>query len=216
MSLNLGLAEFKLGRFKEAVGPLRGAVAADPNNLQARELLGLSYYGGGQFNEASQQLELAAKADPANTELRQVLAQSCLWAKKYDCALEQFRQALRDIIENQPFDDGAPVRDVLNRTVATLSAPQKTLAELLGVSVRQLQRWSAPDGTEPSANDAARIRAVGQIVNQLRHTFTGPGVTSWFERRHPILGQRPIELLDDPIAYPQILAAATAARAMTA
>lgn len=131
-------------------------------------------------------------------------------------ALEQFRQALRDIIENQPFDDGAPVRDVLNRTVATLSAPQKTLAELLGVSVRQLQRWSAPDGTEPSANDAARIRAVGQIVNQLRHTFTGPGVTSWFERRHPILGQRPIELLDDPIAYPQILAAATAARAMTA
>jgi len=30
-------------------------------------------------------------------------------------ALEQFRQALRDIVENQPYNDGAAVRDVLTR-----------------------------------------------------------------------------------------------------
>jgi uncharacterized protein (DUF2384 family) len=131
-------------------------------------------------------------------------------------ALEQFRHALRDIVENAPFDDGAPVRDVLARTVETLAAPQKTLADLLGVSVRQLQRWLADDGPEPAADDAARIRAVGQVVNQLRHTFTGPGVVAWFYRRHPTLGRRPIELLDDPLRYPQVLSAANAARAMTA
>jgi uncharacterized protein (DUF2384 family) len=130
-------------------------------------------------------------------------------------ALEQFRHALRDITEKQPYDDDAPVRDVLARTVATLAAPQRTLADLLGVSVRQLQRWLAADGPEPAADDAARIRVVGGVVSQLRHLFTGPGTIAWFYRPHPVLGRRPIELLDDPLCYPQVLSAATAARAMT-
>jgi hypothetical protein len=131
-------------------------------------------------------------------------------------ALEQFRQALRDIAENQPFSDGAPARDVLARTAEVLSTPQKTLAELLGVSVRQLQRWLAEDGPQPAADDAARIRALGQVVSQLRHSFTGPGVVAWFYREHPLLGRRPIDLLEDPLCYPQLLGVATAARAMTA
>ena len=131
-------------------------------------------------------------------------------------ALEQFRQSLRDIVEGQPYDDNAPVRDVLARTVEAFAAPQKSVADVLGVSVRQLQRWLARDGSEPAADDAARIRVVGQVVNQLRHSFTGPGVVAWFYREHPVLGRRPIELLDDPLCYPQVLGAATAARAMTA
>ena len=40
-------------------------------------------------------------------------------------ALEQFRHALRDITENQPYTDDAPVRDVLARTVEILSTPQR-------------------------------------------------------------------------------------------
>ncbi|MEZ0364572.1 hypothetical protein ACAG26_12835 [Mycobacterium sp. pUA109] len=131
-------------------------------------------------------------------------------------ALEQFRHALRDIVDNQPYSDGAPVRDVLTRTADTLACSQKTLAELLGVSVRQLQRWLGPDGPEPAGEDAARIRMIGQVVNQLRHSFTGPGTVAWFFRAHPVLGRRPVDLLDDPLRYPQILNAATAARAMTA
>ena len=131
-------------------------------------------------------------------------------------ALEQFRHTLRDIVENQPYSDDAAIRDVLARTLETVAAPQKTVAELLGVSVRQLQRWLAEDGPEPAADDAARIRVVGQVINQLRHSFTGPGAVAWFYRRHPVLGRRPIDLLDDPLRYPQVLGAATAARAMTA
>jgi hypothetical protein len=131
-------------------------------------------------------------------------------------ALEQFRHTLRDIVENQPYSDDAPIRDILARTVETVAAPQKTLAELLGVSVRQLQRWLAADGSEPAADDAARIRVVAQIINQLRHSFTGPGAVAWFYRRHPVFERSPIDLLDDPLRYPQVLGAATAARAMTA
>lgn len=131
-------------------------------------------------------------------------------------ALEQFRHALRDIVDNQPFSDDAPVGVVLANTAEVLATPQKNLAELLGVSVRQLQRWLADDGTGPTADDAARIRVVGQVVNQLRHSFTGPGVVAWFYRKHPVLGCPPIELLDDPLCYPRVLATATEARAMTA
>ena len=130
--------------------------------------------------------------------------------------LEQFRHALRDIVERRPYDDGAPVRDVLIKTADAVGVPQKELAELLGVSVRQLQRWLTPQGPEPAADDAARIRAVGNVVNQLRHSFTGPGVMAWFDRQHPGLRSRPIELLDDPLSYPELLGAATAARATTA
>jgi predicted nucleic acid-binding protein len=131
-------------------------------------------------------------------------------------ALEQFRQVLRDTVESQCYGEDSPVRDVFARTVQTLAAPQTTVAELLGVSTRQLQRWLADDGAEPAGDDAARIRMIGRLVNQLRHAFTGPGVIAWFTRAHPVLGRPPMELLDDPLDYPQLLSAATAARAQTA
>ena len=138
--------------------------------------------------------------------------------RRYDVrvALEQFRQVLRDVVENQPYGEESPVRDVLTRTVQTLAASQKTVAGLLGVSVRQLQRWLADEGAAPAGDDAARVRAVGQIVNQLRHAFTGPGVVAWFTRPHPVLGRPPIELLEDPLAYPLLISTASAARAQTA
>src|SRR5260221_636312 len=85
VQLNLGLAEFKWGRFKEAITPFNKVLADDANNLQARTLLGLSYYGTKNFAEAVKQLEIASSAQPDNSELHHVLAQSCLWAKQYDC-----------------------------------------------------------------------------------------------------------------------------------
>jgi uncharacterized protein (DUF2384 family) len=169
---------------------------------------------------------LRLQADPYHMTTMWAAAYSAEKALRHDndaekrrdvrIALEQFRHALRDITENRPYNDDVPVREVLARTAEVLATPQKTLAELLGVSVRQLQRWLAHDGPEPAADDAARIRVAGQVVNQLRHSFTGPGVIAWFYREHPVLGRRPIELLDDPLYYPQVLQAATAARAMTA
>lgn len=168
---------------------------------------------------------LRLEADPYLTTRLWAAAYSAEKALRHDSgedqrrgvrvALEQFRQALRDITENRPYNDNVPARAVLARTAEILAAPQKSLADLLGVSVRQLQRWLAADGPEPATDDAARIRVVGQVVNQLRHSFTGPGVIAWFHREHPVLGRSPVELLDDPLSYPRLLGVATAARAMT-
>jgi hypothetical protein len=186
-------------RVIEVIDSFGSALGATPSRLEADPYLTTALW------EAAYRAEKALRCDDTADRRRDVRV-----------ALEQFRQALRDIVENQPYSDESPVRDVLARTAETLAAPQKALAELLGVSVRQLQRWLAEDGSEPVAEDAARIREVGQVVNQLRHTFTGPGAIAWFNRRHPVLGRAPIELLDDPLRYPQVLSAATAARAMAA
>jgi uncharacterized protein (DUF2384 family) len=187
----------EVARLIDGFEPMLGA--ASPLSLEADPYLTTRLWA------AAYSAEKALRHDDAENQRRGVRV-----------ALEQFRHALRDITENRPYNDYAPVRAVLARTSEILAAPQKTLADLLGVSVRQLQRWLAADGPEPATDDASRIRVVGQVVNQLRHSFTGPGVIAWFYREHPVLGRRPIELLDDPLSYPQLLGAAIAARGMTA
>lgn len=129
-------------------------------------------------------------------------------------SLEQFRQALRDLVSNRPVDADAPVQSVLKFMVSVITTPQSDVAELLAISTRQLQRWLSDSGSQPTGDDEARIRIVGQLTNQLRHSFTGPGVLAWFTREHPALGERPADLLRDPLRYPDLVKAATAARAM--
>lgn len=131
-------------------------------------------------------------------------------------ALEQVRHALRDIATSVPYAADVPAKEVLARLVDDLRVQQAVLAELLQVSPRQLQRWLSEEGPAPAAEDEARLRTVAQIVNQLRHTFTAPGIVAWFEREHPHLGETPIEVLDDPLRHPELVDLARAARTTTA
>jgi Protein of unknown function (DUF2384) len=127
-------------------------------------------------------------------------------------ALEQLRQVVRDVADSVPVSDDRPVKEVVSDLVGTLAVPQAEVAGLLGISLRQLQRWLRPDGPVPEGAEAARVRMVAQIANQLRHVFTGPGVMRWFQRPHPRLGRPPIELLDDPLKTPTLLELAASAR----
>jgi|HubBroStandDraft_1064217.scaffolds.fasta_scaffold04841_3 tetratricopeptide (TPR) repeat protein len=95
IQLNLGLAEFKLGDFQAALGPLSAVLAADPGNVQARTLLGMSYYGAGMYAKAVPELDRALTGDPENTQLHHVIAQSCLWSGQHQRALQEFEWLLR-------------------------------------------------------------------------------------------------------------------------
>lgn len=129
-------------------------------------------------------------------------------------ALEQLLDVLDELVDVVPLGPAVPIKDVLARTAATVSAPQEKFAELLGVSTRTLQRWLSGQG-EPGPDDADRARTVAQLITQLNHTFTPSGVMAWFYREHPELGlQRPIDLLADPLSYPELLSVATSARSM--
>jgi tetratricopeptide (TPR) repeat protein len=94
LSFDLGLAEFKQGHFAKAIPAFKSAGAATTDQ-RIPVLVGMSYFGLHQYGDAVPYLEIASTADPGNLEIHNVLAKSCLWSKRYDCALGQFKEILR-------------------------------------------------------------------------------------------------------------------------
>jgi hypothetical protein len=130
-------------------------------------------------------------------------------------ALEQLRFLFARIADREPIGEDRPAGEVARWLEAALpSVPQPRKASLLGVGVRTYQRWvSDRESTTPSAEDERRLRVVARIVNQLRHSLTGPGVIDWFEHpRADLGGAAPAEVLDDPERLESLLAAAAASR----
>lgn len=132
--------------------------------------------------------------------------------------LEQMRQVFRDIAEGAAVYEQRPPRELARWLAEALAVAQPRLAALLGVSGRTLQRWiSDQEVAEPDGEELRRLRVIAAVGNHLRHALTGPGVIAWFERPHPLLGQRrPADLLDEPDAAPRLTAAAASARSHTA
>jgi len=130
-------------------------------------------------------------------------------------ALEQMRFLFARIADRDPIGEDRPVGEVavwLDGKLASVSQPRK--AELLGVSPRTYQRWmSDGEGARPSGKDERRLRIVARIVNQLRHSLTGPGVVEWFGYpRADLGGATPSGVLDDPAQLEALIAAAAASR----
>jgi len=128
-------------------------------------------------------------------------------------ALEQMRFLFARIAEREPIGEDRPANEVarwLEGVLSSVAQPRK--ARLLGVSVRTYQRWIS-DQSLPAGEDARRLRVVSRIVNQLRHSLTGPGVVDWFEQPRADLDDvRPAEVLDDSERLESLLAAAAASR----
>ena len=102
--------------FRAAFGPI-------PRICRPVRCWALSCYGARHFAEAVGYLEPLAKSDPTNSELHQVLAQSCLWAKKYDCALQEFRR----IVQQSPNSAGAHI--LTGEALDGLGKTQEAIAE---------------------------------------------------------------------------------------
>src|SRR5262245_21872930 len=129
-------------------------------------------------------------------------------------ALESLRQGFAAIAENEPVSDERSPKEIARWLADTAEVPQNRLAELLGVSLRQFQRWvSTQESTQPDGDDARRLRSVARIVNQLRFALTPAGAIEWFSwPREDLQGRRPIELLDEPDKLPELTAIAGSMR----
>jgi hypothetical protein len=130
-------------------------------------------------------------------------------------ALEQMRFLFARIADRQPIGEDRAARDValwLDSKLPSVSQPKK--ADLLNVSPRTYQRWiSDRQSVHPSGEDERRLRIVARIVNQLRHSLTGPGVVEWFEHpRADLAGATPSGVLDDPEKLELLIGAAAASR----
>jgi hypothetical protein len=119
------------------------------------------------------------------------------------------RHIVRDLLQEQPpvaLRDSAAVIALLEEWLPTLTVRQ--VAELVGVSERQLQRRRREQG-----KSTPRMQLVARLVAILRHAWTDQGVYAWFHReRAEFGGVVPIDLVDDPANERALLLAARSGR----
>jgi tetratricopeptide (TPR) repeat protein len=98
LQMNLGLALFKAGDFKQAIytfTPLRKSES--PQSAEAQRLttlIGMSYFGLDEFAAAVPYLKQVTAADPQNLPFRLVLAHSCLASRQFQCVLDTYHEIL--------------------------------------------------------------------------------------------------------------------------
>jgi tetratricopeptide (TPR) repeat protein len=96
LRLNLGLALFKDGQYKQSIQiftPLLKAASADSAETQRLTvLIGMSYYGLGEYATAISYLKQASDRDAENLPLLLTLAHSCLLSKHYQCVLDSYHR----------------------------------------------------------------------------------------------------------------------------
>jgi tetratricopeptide (TPR) repeat protein len=94
LQLNLGLALYKAGDFKDALAPFTAELLKNPDDQRLTILLGMTHYGLGDYFVAIPYLKRAAERDQKNLPLRLTLAHSCLWSKQMRCVLEVYKEIL--------------------------------------------------------------------------------------------------------------------------
>jgi len=96
LRLNLGLALFKNGEYKEAIRIFDPLLKAQPSSSSESDrltiLIGMSHYGMGEYAQAVPYLKEAASRDTQNLPLRLTLAHSCLLSKHYQCVLDAYHE----------------------------------------------------------------------------------------------------------------------------
>jgi len=127
-------------------------------------------------------------------------------------AVERIRQALRDLLDEQPVWRGGPKDAAIWLRRQNLSVD--SLVELLHASETTVRRWtSADDPTEPSGDAGDRVMVIAKVVNHLRHSMTPRGTVQWLLRPHPALDdRRPVDELKDPTSYRMLINLASGTR----
>jgi tetratricopeptide (TPR) repeat protein len=95
LRLNMGLAYFKDGEYREAIeafAPLLKTASNADETQRLTVLTGMSYYGLGQYASAVPYLKDASGRDAQNLPLLLTLAHSCLLSKQYQCVLDAYHQ----------------------------------------------------------------------------------------------------------------------------
>jgi AraC-like DNA-binding protein len=122
---------------------------------------------------------------------------------------EAVRHVVRDVLQEQPpaqLRDAQQVVTLLEQWLPDLTVRQ--VAELLGMSERQLQRRRHDGGASTH-----RMQLAARLIAVLRHGWTDQGVYAWFTRPRPDLGDAaPLELLDDPSSERALVLAARSGR----
>jgi tetratricopeptide (TPR) repeat protein len=96
LRLNLGLAYFKNGDYREAIHLFEPMLKAQPAHTDDTDrltlLLGMSHYGLGEYRAATPYLVRASASDPQNLTLLLTLAHSCLLSSQFQCVIDAYHR----------------------------------------------------------------------------------------------------------------------------
>jgi tetratricopeptide (TPR) repeat protein len=108
LRLNLGLALFKDGQYKEAIqiftSLLKSQPSSSPEKQRLNVLVGMSHYGLAEYAAAVPYLKQAADHDPQNLPLLLTLAHSCLLSRQYPCVLDAYHRMIAQNAESAEAD----------------------------------------------------------------------------------------------------------------
>jgi transcriptional regulator with XRE-family HTH domain len=123
---------------------------------------------------------------------------------------EAIRHLLRDAVDGHVRGCEDRVGAMVEQLTQWLPrVSQAELAQLMGVSTRQFQRWATS-----SAAPSRRAQLVARLVAILRRSWTPEGVVAWFYRPRPSLdGHAPVDVLSDPAYEQELLLAVRRGRA---
>jgi putative toxin-antitoxin system antitoxin component (TIGR02293 family) len=115
-----------------------------------------------------------------------------------DTAIDDLETVLECLLA---YSEGLPVgadrspAQLLDWLAGTLGLSQATIAGMVGVSLRTMQRYLHA-GARPAPAEAARIRRLARVVNEAGFALTPEGVIAWLGRPTPHLeGRAPVELI---------------------
>ena len=97
LNLNLGLALFKSGSFRESATVFLAELKKQNSEAEHQRLtilVAMSYYGAHDYAKAVPYLKEAAAADKSNLPLRLALAHCYLWTKQMDATMDVYKEIL--------------------------------------------------------------------------------------------------------------------------
>ncbi|MGA2850921.1 MAG: tetratricopeptide repeat protein [Terracidiphilus sp.] len=152
---NLGILLLNRQRSADAIGYLRGAVAARPGNPEALNTLGAALFSAGNVNEGAGLFERAVEANPHFTSARSNLASALIKEQRWEPAADELRQVLGDT----PNDAGTRQKlgDVL-RLLGYVSA-QKGLLDQAVANWRESLKYRQ--------NDAGMHNDLGEVLARM-------------------------------------------------
>jgi tetratricopeptide (TPR) repeat protein len=227
LNLNLGLALFKSGSFREAEREFELELKGHPSDAEAKHLTtlaGMSYYGAHDYAAAVPFLKQAAAEDSRNLELLLALAHCYLWTKQFDATMGIYKEILEidpdsaeaDMIAGEALDEKGDNAGAVQQFRAAEKANPKEpnvhfgLAYLLWAQKRYEE--AIPEFEAELANDPKNYQAMIYLgdtytqMNDFEHARKVLEVAAKYEDAMPLIH------LDLGIVYQETGNAETAQR----
>jgi tetratricopeptide (TPR) repeat protein len=209
LRLNLGLALFKAGEYRETIEDLDPLLMAQPDDQRLTILIGMSQYGLGHFAEASLLLQRASGRDPQNLSLLLNLAHSCLLSNQYPCVIDAYHRLIAlnaesaevDMLVGEALDEMNDPEGALREFRAAVAAGPKEPNVHFGLGYLLWKRGQYAEAAQEFqaeiANDAHHVQAMLYLADakmQMNQLDEARPLLQQIEKTDPEIAMQHVDL----------------------